>query len=160
MKEWILKICVVAFIATLLTMILPQGKMGKYIKGVFSVIVMLVVLQPLIGIDLENVAFDFNGLKAEPAYQQNYLDFINEKRIEYLEKRCNAIIDSLDVRGGSVVLNYSEDENRQIAITKVSINLEDAVIISDDKHIDIIEEIKSALSEYLSVNKEIMEIYG
>ena len=93
-------------------------------------------------------------------YQENYLDYVNQKRINSLENDCTDVLLNIGVSGAKISLDYSVDENYQIMITKVNINLENAVIISGNKHIDIIEEIKTALSEYLSVSKEIMVIYG
>jgi hypothetical protein len=59
-----------------------------------------------------------------------------------------------------VEIEYSLLDNRQIKREKVSVNLENAVIISEKEHIDIIDEIRNIVSEYLTVNKENVVIYG
>ena len=160
MKEWILSVCAVTILTVIVGMILPQGKMGKFIKSIFSLIIMLVILKPILSFDLDDLHFDMGVGNTEVVYQKNYLDYVNQKKIDSVESDCADVLYNIGVSGANILLDFSTDENYEIMITKVNINLENAVIISGNKHIDIIEEIKNALSEYLSVNKEIMVIYG
>ena len=74
MKEWILSIGVVILLTSIVGLILPEGKMGKYIKCFFSFIILLVLLTPLL--NKEVIYSDFLINENEIQLQENYLNYV------------------------------------------------------------------------------------
>ena len=159
MKEWIISIGATIIITSVASMILPQGKMGAYVKAIFSFLLVLVILKPLMIVNLDEYTIE-NYLSTNTIeYQIEYLNFVINKRIIEHEEKCNEIIEKAGVKEAKTTINYAVNVNFDIVINKVEINMEKAVFISEKEHINIIEEIKTALSNYLSVEYEKVIIY-
>jgi len=159
MKDWLISICVTVILITILQLISPEGKIGKFVKGYFSILMVFVLLQPFVKLDLvENVVIKNQGVE-NVVYKTDYLEFINKEKITKLEKNCVKLSEKVGIKDISVKIEYNVDDNFQTEIKKVNLNLSDAVIILDKAHIDIIEELKDNISQYLSVNKNLVVIY-
>ncbi|MBE7083652.1 MAG: hypothetical protein E7373_03510 [Clostridiales bacterium] len=159
MKEWALKILISVLILSSISIILPTGKLSSYIKYVFAIILIPIVIEPVLMIKNNN--FDFNTVfnETEVQVQNDYLDYISEQKINEYNSRLNVLLNNLGVLGAKVDLLYNIDENYIIHIKKVCIDLTNSVINSDKEHIDIIETIKTAYSEYLHIDKDEVIIY-
>ncbi len=160
MKEWIISVCAVVIITTIITLIAPNGKLGKFIKSIFSLIVTLVILQPIQTFDFSSFDFDFVTAGSEVILQENYLDYVSESSIIKKQTNCEELLAYHGIKNSEVIIDYTVSESHKVKYEKVSINLENAVIISGKEHIDIIDEIKKIVSEYLTVNKDDLVIYG
>lgn len=157
MKDWIISIVSVVLITSIVCLILPQGKMGKFVKNIFSILTMLVIIKPLIYLKDGNFNFEqFAG--SDIVIQTDFLDYIYQKRVDEQTKICLKIIEENGIKNAKVDINF-EIENQDIKIKLVQINLQDSVIISDKGHIDIKEEIVAEISSYLFVEKEVVIIY-
>lgn len=159
MKEWALKILISVLILSSISIILPTGKLSSYIKYVFAIILIPIVIEPVLMIKNNN--FDFNTVfnETEVQVQNDYLDYISEQKINEYNSLLNVLLNNLGVLGAKVDLLYNIDENYIIHIKKVCIDLTNSVINSDKEHIDIIETIKTAYSEYLHIDKDEVIIY-
>lgn len=159
MKKWILSLGIVVIIVAIISLILPEGKLGKYIKGICSLIVILAVLQPLL--NLKQIEINFNTLinGNEATIQVDFINYISGAKIKEYEKNCNLLAENVGLEYIETVIEYSINDDAKIVIKKVNLNLKDAVIISDKEHIDIIEEVIDAVAKYLNVNKEIVVVY-
>ena len=157
MKDWIISIVSVVLITSIVCLILPQGKMGKFVKNIFSILTMLVIIKPLIYLKNGNFNFEqFAG--SDIVIQADFLNYIYQKRVDEQTKICLKIIEENGVKNAKVDINF-EIENQDIKIKLVQINLQDSVIISDKGHIDIKEEIVAEVSSYLLVEKEVVIVY-
>lgn len=47
MKGWIISVVCVIILGVLMEIVLPKGKIAKYVKGIFSLVVILVIVSPL-----------------------------------------------------------------------------------------------------------------
>ena len=82
-SSWIMSIAGIICISVIIELVLPDGQMNKYIKGIFSFIVILVIIMPipkLIGsnLDFSNI-FDYDSninVDEDYLYQLN-LDKLN-----------------------------------------------------------------------------------
>lgn len=159
MKKWILSLGIVVIIVAIISLILPEGKLGKYIKSICSLIVILAVLQPLL--NLKQIEVNFNTLinGNDATIQVDFINYISGAKIKEYEKNCNLLAENVGLEYIETVIEYSINDDAKIVIKKVNLNLKDAVIISDKEHIDIIEEVIDAVAKYLNVNKEIVVVY-
>lgn len=151
MKNWIISVASVVIITAIISMIVPDSKMGKYVKGIFSFFVMLVILQPIFTNNLSQI--DFSTGNNEFFIQENYVDFVIEKRVESYESDCIVIAQKCGIENAKVNVDYSIDQNGQIYINNVNLNLKESVIISDKEHIVILKETKLAIAKYLKIDE-------
>lgn len=158
MKEWILSIGTTVLLTTIISLILPDGKIGKFIKGIFLIIVLLVILKPLANIKDSGLSDMSIFVNTETNIQSEYLNYIYDKKIKKHEEVCEKIIENIGIYKAKTSIQYSISE-MGMEIQKVNINLKNSVIISDKEHIDIIEEIKANIMSYLNIENEKLVIY-
>ena len=157
MKAWIISIVSVVLITSIVCLILPQGKMGRYVKNIFSILTILVIIKPIIY--LKDSSFDFEQVSnGEVVIQTDFINYIYEKKVDEQEKNCIKIIENKGIKNANVDITFSV-ENLDIKIRLVQIKLNNSVIISDKQHIDIKEEIIADVSSYLLVDKSVVIIY-
>ena len=157
MKAWIISIVSVVLITSIVCLILPQGKMGRYVKNIFSILTILVIIKPIIY--LKNSSFDFEQVaNGEVVIQTDFINYIYEKRVDEQEKNCIKIIENKGIKNVNVDITFSV-ENLDIKIRLVQIKLNNSVIISDKQHIDIKEEISCDVASYLDISKSMVTIY-
>ena len=153
MKEWIISIVAVALFTSIICLILPQGKMGKYIRNIFSLLIMLVIIKPIININ--DGVFEYKDIvvKDEIMLQQDFINYINNLRLEEYKQNCLKIIEEKGVKNSTIDINYLVEDEKNFKISFVQINLQNSVIISDNQHINIKEEMVSDIASYLNINK-------
>ena len=72
MKEWCENILVIVMITTIIEMLLPAGKMQKYVRVVIGVYLIFSILQPILN-------FDYNSVNLESSISNSYgSDLTNE----------------------------------------------------------------------------------
>lgn len=158
MQGWVLSIGAVVILTTVAGFIIPEGKLGKYVKSVFSVIVLLVVVNPFLSFDANDFDSLFDAAEKNVVLQQDFIDYVFSKKTAALENETVKIIEETGVFAADVKIIHFTTENYVYSIKKVEINLKNAVIKTDKEHIDIIEEIEKKVSEYLSLDKSQINI--
>lgn len=160
MNDWLYSIITVVIIISILSIIVPEGRLGKIVKGIFSIIILLILIQPFVNTSsLDNSKFDILSFEVDDKVQYEYLDYVFTKKIIALEKETKEIIEKCGVSNSTININYQVNDEEGFQINFVNINLSNAVINSDKEHIDIIEEIRNEVSKYLKINNELIRIY-
>ena len=92
MKEWCENILVIVMITTIIEMLLPAGKMQKYVRVVIGVYLIFSILQPILN-------FDYNSVNLESSISNSYgSDLTNEIYENYSQELyLNRIIENLDL---------------------------------------------------------------
>ena len=145
---------------SIISLLLPNGKMGKYVKCVFSLLVVFVVLKPVVFLGDNNATLDqiYSDVHTDIPLQENYLDFVFEKKVESLEQNCEKLLENHQIFNVNIKIDVDSDYFQELRIKKVTANFENAVIKSENKHIDIID-VKNIIADYLGVSNNVVEIY-
>ena len=158
MKEWVINLIVSVFTFSIIALLLPNGSTAKYIKQLFSVIMIFVLLQPFLNnevVDTESLVFN-----DDIAFVQNdFLDYAHDKNVLNFKENINKILSNLGFEDSDVQIIHYTDENYNLKIEKVVVNLKNSVIKSDREHIVIIDQIKTSIAQYLSIDKNMVAIY-
>ena len=159
MKDWIVSISAVVIITAIVSLILPEGKLGKHIKSIFSIFIVFTIIKPIIYIKDNDFNYQniFNQDNIELQY--DFIDYISNEKIEEYEKNCVDILEQNGIKKASVKLTYSLNNTQEIIIKFVSVDLKNSVINSDKAHIDIINEIKKLLATYLNIGIDLVNVY-
>ncbi|MBQ8426622.1 MAG: hypothetical protein IJX16_02545 [Clostridia bacterium] len=158
MKEWIFSIGATVLLVSIITLILPDGKIGKFIKSIFSILILMVTIKPLISIDKSNINYESIFDVVDIKVQENYINYTFEERKKSYEYSCQEILIDLGIENAIVEIIY-ENSNMEFKILSVKINLINSVIKSYKEHIFIIEEIKKEITSYLNIDDSILVIY-
>lgn len=155
MSAWILSIVGVCFIGVIFDVIVPEGKTNGFIKSMFAIFLLFVVVSPLP--KLFNKTIDIStsgGIEID----NNFIYNINKAKIESLE---NDIENMLEKKGFSNV-NVSISANlyeSELTVLKVYVNIKNLVILNGNENIDKYKGISEVVLEYLNVSKEDIVFY-
>ncbi|MBE5745860.1 MAG: stage III sporulation protein AF [Clostridiales bacterium] len=151
--SWILSIVGVVIIGVLVDIILPEGEMQKYIKAVFSVIVIVIMITPILQIDFNKIDFDkflFNETSIE--LNQNYINNYNDKYKENVEEILKNSLKSNGFSNVDVEI-YLNKSNTNFEINKVVLNIKNLVININSVHIDKYKEMKTIVVACLNIDE-------
>ena len=160
MSAWVLSLIGIVLISCVITIILPDGRLGKVIKGICSLVITLVIIYPLLSKDSINSVFVLDDNNIQIDVQEEYVNYVFESRAE---QTINEIINLIENKGVKDVIcdvGYEKyNGNNNFTINFILINLNNAVIISDKEHILVIEEIISIVSQQFDLDKNKIVIY-
>lgn len=158
LSSWVLTIVGMVVLSVIGDIILPQGKIAKTVKGVFAFITVLVIASPLP--ELFNGSFEvFFSLTDEThAFDEQISQTIYQMRVE---QACNQIETTLGYRGvdNPEITIISENKDTFLAIEKIIINLDNAVIKEVDGNIIKTETIRQVVAESVGVAEEKVVVY-
>lgn len=159
MKNWIISVVAVVFVTSVLDLMLPRGRTRALIKSIFSVLAIFILIKPIFYIaENDNVNFT-EYFESELNIQDDFLYYSNGKKIENYQNYCDEIIKNKGLESSGVKIIYVNEDDYTLRIEKVYLNIKKSVIFADDEHKNIIDETKKILSQFLSVDTEIMVAY-
>lgn len=151
MKTYILSIAGIILLSSVVSIIVPNGKMGSFMKGVMRLLILVVIVTPMISL-MQSGELNFT--------LQNYS--MDESFLEY----CVSIASSDDE---TYIAEFLFDEYGVIAeiktvrsidhytIKKITANVWDLGIFGQDEHIDNIGHIKMILEEKYGCEAEVYD---
>lgn len=153
-SSWILSIVGIVIIGVLVDLILPDGEMQKYIKAVFSIIVVVIMVSPILQIDIDKIDFNkfiYNETSVE--LNQEYINNYNDKYRQNLEELLE---NALQINGFSNIdaKLYTNMSNKTFEVEKVELNIKNLVINANTVHIDKYKEMKAIVVSVLNVNEK------
>ena len=159
MKAWILSVSAVVMITAIITLVLPEAKIGKYIKSIFSLFIIFTIIKPLFYI--KESEFDYKNIfyQNNIELQYDFIEYVSQEKINEYEKQCLKILENSGIQKSLLKISYSLEVDSKIKIEQVTINLKNSVIISDKEHIDIIKESKQNIASYLNIKEDLVKIY-
>lgn len=116
--SWLLALTGVILLSVLVDVLLPSGQTNKFIKGIFSILIIFVILTPIL--KLKNNDFSFSGLFESDVIEVDEVFIRNTKLRQYEQKESEI---------KEVLKNYQ-------------ITIEEFVITFDSKDINNITSVK------------------
>lgn len=152
MIDYVLCVISAILLTSFASIILPEGKLGKYVKSIFSLLIIVVMITPIF-----NLSFNFNDNFEDESVavfeDEKYLDFINNEKSKKLNENLKSLIQSLGYNCSVEIL--TDDTINEFRIKKIIINLKDFVLNDTKEHIVLSNEIKQAVLNYLGYNAEV-----
>lgn len=148
MNAWLLSIVGVVSLGVLLEILLADGETSKYIKGVFALAVVLVLVAPIP--KFLNKNFDINEFFGDEIVAQSaFLQSVNERRNTERENKVLAELKKLNISAEKVRVYYLRGDLDYIDVVKVYLN--------GDYDNDIILDI---VSQKVGCDKSKIKIYS
>lgn len=149
LSGWVLSIAGVVSLSVIVELIMPEGSLNKYIRGVFSFIIMLVIIAPLPSLVGKN--FDFSNISLEGQYQLQE-DYIYQMNVYKTQALQNDISNQIKQSGydNVVVSVSSENYSSQFKIKAIYVELANLVINGQAQHTNIVDIEKEILQIILS----------
>ena len=152
-SSYILSIVGIVFLGVLVDVVMPDGEMNKYVKGIFSLVALFVIISPIQTVlsgktDLSEVFYDTSAIEID----SDFLEATNKQIKKQLEntllaKLKNAGFDDVEVE---ILCDMS---NNQFEVKKVVLDISKMVINSDVEHINKYTEVRAIVLECLNVEE-------
>jgi hypothetical protein len=156
--SWIISVAGVMVLTVLLDIILPDGQTNKYIKGIFSVVVIIAVISPVAGFlksgDALGKLFEFTSDKYGVDNNFIYAVYADAHKAQADGMKTYLSGEGITVEAIDVVFDPSDKKN----ILYVNIFLKQSVIDGDFQHINISDRIKEAVNRRYGIKKEDVRI--
>lgn len=151
--SWLLSVIGIVVIGVLINLILPEGEIQKYIKAIFSVFVVFIMIYPILNIDISKINYDeFFYNQTSVTVDEKYLENYKEKYRESLQNQCETVLNNNGYQNVRVEI-YLNLSSEKFEIEKVYVNLKNLVINENSVHIDKYKEIKSIIVSLLDVEE-------
>lgn len=157
-SSWAEGIIVSVIIATILEMILPEGKNKKYIKTVIGVYILFAIISPIISkvtgktIEAENI-FKMESILDQNTLEVSSIDTTNSIKKIYITKLKQDIKAKIEEKGYQVnevnVLVETKDENNYGKIYEIDLN-----ILPKEKKENTLTPINEVKIEITNTNSE------
>lgn len=94
MSAYILSICGAVILSALVTIIMPEGKIGKFINGVLKILCVFIMLVPLVNW-VSDLKFEGKGEgnETEVSLDEDYLDYFFGKQAESFSEELKKIVE-------------------------------------------------------------------
>jgi len=158
MKEWLISLTAIVVISTILLIILPEGKLNGLIKSVFGTLTLLTIISPIVDSNMFLSPIEFIFGEEEQTYQYEYLDYVNQNKINSLKKDCKKIIEIYYSNQVEISIVYHRDNQFSLMIDKVEIDLTKSKIKEEYKVENVREIIINDISTLLSIDRNKIKI--
>jgi len=152
MLAYIVSVAGICVLTVLLDIILPEGNMNKYIKSVFSVLVIIVVISPVVKALRSDIDFDMI-FRQEGATYQTDGNFIIATNAAVLDTRKQAATKLLDAGGytyaGMDVIACTENTQK---VSYVNVFIYSDSIKDKDKNI-YIQNVQEVLGNFFRIER-------
>lgn len=154
-SSWILSIAGIVIISVIVELILPEGSINKYIRSIFSFLVVFVIVAPLPA--LVGKKFDYSQIISQEEFtlQEDYLFQLNVYKTEALQED---LVNAINEAGyDNVQVNVScNNYSTSFVIEAIYVELSNLVIMDNAEHtniIDIEKEILKLIVSYANVEE-------
>ncbi len=157
LSGWIISIAGIICISVIIELVLPDGQMNKYIKGILSFIIVLVIILPLpkllkTEINLDNMFEYGQNIKVD----EDYLYQLNLNKINVVKEDIETKIFNRGYKNVSVYISANIFQS-QMQFKSINVDLSELVISENAEHNDIMKikkDITNIIKSYVNISEE------
>ena len=154
-SSWLLSVIGVIIIGVLINIVLPHSSISKFIYGIYSFIIIYVIITPIINILSDGKSFTINY---DSIIDSSYIDSLNENKEIVMEKSIITKSASLGIKNIEVDIVSHISENNLI-LDKVYVNLQNAIIDENLVHIDKYQVLDEVVNSITKIGRENIVYY-
>lgn len=155
MKTYIISVVISSVLISLSELIIPQGKLKTVVSTVFSIVLLISMISPLVDFNFDDSEYVFsNTSESQTENIQNFDDYFDLKAEEYYSSHYKNLLKENDLICERVIVEISK-----LNIKKIQIFLSNLVIPENNEHINN-NVIRNYVAEILGIPKERIEIYA
>lgn len=156
-SKWILSIAGIVCASVIIELVLPDGQMNKYIKGILSFVIVLVIILPLPKLlgseyDYSNIFNYENNIEVD----EDYLYQLNLDKINALKGDIESEILDQGYKNVEIYISADIFEN-QMNYRSINVDLTRLVISENAEHNDITKiklHITKIIQSYIKISEE------
>lgn len=155
-STWIISIAGIICVSVIIELIMPSGQMNRYIKGILSFVIILVIILPIpkllkTKLDISEI-LDYGQIEVD----ENYLYQFNLDKLTFLKEDLESKAEEIGYK--NVVISINADIFSSVFYIKsVYVDLSQIGISENAKHKDIIEirkDLSSLVAESLKIEED------
>lgn len=150
MSAWLMSIVGVVFLGVMIDIITPEGRTNAFIKSIFAVFVVYIIVSPIVSMLNKNYVFTYKEIEL----QEDYLDSVAKSNITALESEIQRLL--VDKGYECFVEIDGNMWGETLNIRQITIFLPNSVLINEDKHINNCKVITQLIRNVLEVDEEII----
>ena len=158
-SSWVMSIAGVICISVLVELFMPDGQMNRYIKNVFSFIIVLVIIMPLPKLLQKDYDYDnIFGVEDNVTVDEDYIYQLNFDKLNLIKANIESEILKNGYKNVNVYLNASIFDTN-LKIKSISVDLESLVISQNAEHNDISKirkHISQIIQKYVDIDEEVI----
>lgn len=138
-STYLLTIVGISIVGVITEIIMPDGEMGKFVKGVFALFVTFTIIAPIPKLlnKSESITVFESETSNERTYDYDYAEFVNELKVDNQEKEAKRDIKRITGVDVNVEIEY---ENKKIK--EINVNADKQVISQNEQHILFTDNVK------------------
>lgn len=151
MQAYLLSVAGAVLLSAVVSILVPEGRLGPVIRGVTKLVTLLLLVSPVISL-LRGASFSME----ETAFEEDadFLSYCTERVEEHDETSVEAWL--LEEYGISAVADVDLAADGSYSAKHVTVTVSDFGIYEGEAHIDISLQIESALSERFGCEAEVL----
>lgn len=153
MSGYILSILGIVVVGIIVDVIIPSGAINKFIKSVYGIFVVLIIINPVI--KLFKNANDFNLNYNNYQTNVNLLNYINNLKIDALKKEIIKQLKDKGLEGVEVEIAFSLNSNN-LQLNSCTVNLKNLSSLNNQVHNNRYEIIVEVVKEITNLDKEVI----
>jgi len=143
-------------LGVLIDVIIPSGNINKYIKSIYSIFVVAVIISPVVNFIANKNDYKLTYLNYE--IDAELLEYVYKLRVENAENNIEIYLNNEGFSGIDIIIDYSINNN-EIQYNSCSVNLQNLGISADKLNINKYEFIKQAVKSFTNLTYEEIVIY-
>ena len=152
MKGWILNIVGVIFIGVILEIILPESKITSFIKHVFTLFLLFVIISPISKLSINKNIF----LSSNVVTDSNFIYEVNIQKSEAIKDKIIKELENKNIKNSQVIV-YSNVFSEEFKVDSVYVDLTNSNVSTND---NLFNEVKKLVLNLVSLNEEEVFVYG
>lgn len=160
MSEWIMSVVGVIVLSVLVEVLMPEGQLNKYVKGIFSVITLYVIISPLP--DIISGKFDFsNSINEGAVIFELDEDFLNDIVSNPFSARETALENYLAECGYPCTVKYVAKVRNNSEVDYINVILTSSSLHGDEPNKNISDDVKELSADFSGIDiVNIRVLYG
>ncbi len=156
MSGYILTILGIVLAGILIDIIVPTGKINKYIKSIFAIFVVAVILMPVVKFIAKSDEITINYTDYE--IEQNLMDYIFSSRVNAYENEIIEVLENNGLSNIDIKINYSINSN-ELSLNSCEVNLKNMTSSNIEMHNNRYEFIAETIKEITNLTDEVIIFY-
>lgn len=156
MSGYILTILGIVLAGILIDIIVPTGKINKYIKSIFAIFVVAVILMPVVKFIAKSDEITINYTDYE--IEQNLMDYIFSSRVTAYENEIIEVLENNGLSNIDIKINYSINSN-ELSLNSCEVNLKNMTSSNIEMHNNRYEFIAETIKEIINLTDEVIIFY-
>ena len=154
MTAWILSIVGIVFVGIIFDMISPEGKLSTFIKSIFAIITLFVIVSPIPKLLKKKWNWDWNF-----EWSDEYLQSVTTGKVLYYQDQIRQNLENMGYQQVDVLIEWNQENSTQ-NMEKIYIDFTKYVLNGGDKHKIEYEKIEEMIVKLINIEKENIIFYG